>query len=37
MNDINLSDLVCTAGVVIHLSLKGRFNNLTLELGLPPK
>lgn len=37
MNDTNLSDLVCAARAVIHLSLKGGFNFLALELGLPPK
>lgn len=37
MNDISLSDLVSTAGGVIHLSLKGRFNFLNLEAGTSPK
>lgn len=37
MNDINLLDLVYTAGVAIHLSLKGRFNFITLDAGTSPK
>lgn len=35
MND--LSNLVCTAGAVIHLSLKGRSSFLNLDAGTFPK